>query len=189
MENIKQQFDLIYPLTEEAWDALKIEFQIVRYKRKAAITSKGEIERYLYIVKSGIQRGFYLKDDKEITIVFTHSNSFSGIPESMFRKEASKYYLEALTESELYRIPYEKMQELSNLYSDIDKLMHISCLHAFLGLHERLFDLQALNAEERFLAFMKRSAYLINQIPHKYIASYLNMSPATFSKLLHQVNY
>lgn len=189
MEKIKQQFDLIHPLTSEAWNALKKELQLVHYKRKEAITSKGEIERYLYIVKSGIQRGFYVKDDKEITIVFTHSHSFSGIPESMFRKEASKYYLEALTESELYRIPYEKIQVLSEQYYDIDKLMHVSCIQGFLGLHERLFDLQALNAEERFLAFMKRSAYLINQIPHKYIASYLHMSPATFSKLLHQVNY
>jgi len=45
----------------------------------------------------------------------------------------------------------------------------------------------AFNIETRFRHFMKRSPHLLNQIPHKDLASYLRINPTNFSKLLAKV--
>jgi CRP-like cAMP-binding protein len=40
-----------------------------------------------------------------------------------------------------------------------------------------------LSAEERFFTFMKERASLLEQVSQKYIASYLGLTPETFSRL------
>jgi len=50
-------------------------------------------------------------------------------------------------------------------------------------------NLMSMDAEERLRAFLERSGHLLQTIPQKYIASYLSMSEATFSKLLHNVRF
>ncbi|MBK9452185.1 MAG: hypothetical protein IPN95_22740 [Bacteroidetes bacterium] len=52
------------------------------------------------------------------------------------------------------------------------------------GLVQRHYELLAFSMEERFTAFMERSAHLINLVPHKQLASYLGIDPTNFSKLL-----
>ena len=53
---------------------------------------------------------------------------------------------------------------------------------------QRQIEIQAFSAEERFKRFMHASN-VFQLIPQKYIASYLNMRPETFSKMLGRVRY
>jgi hypothetical protein len=55
------------------------------------------------------------------------------------------------------------------------------------GTLERQAELLAFTAGEKFLALMKRSPHILNLIPHKYLASYIGVDPATFSKMLGSV--
>jgi CRP-like cAMP-binding protein len=42
-----------------------------------------------------------------------------------------------------------------------------------------------LDTRERFLQFVERNPELVQRVPQKYLASYLNMKPETFSRLKH----
>jgi hypothetical protein len=43
--------------------------------------------------------------------------------------------------------------------------------------------------EERYKAFCRRSAHLLQRVPHKYIASYLGIDATNFSKLYNTVRF
>ena len=58
---------------------------------------------------------------------------------------------------------------------------------ALKGVLERQIELQCFSAEEKFKTLLHRSPHLLQLIPHKYLASYLGIDPATFSKLLGSV--
>ena len=154
-------------------------------KRKTIITAAGETERYLYFVLEGVQRGFYIGDDKqEATILFTYAPSFSGLADSFLTQTPSKYFMETLTSSRFLRITYKQIDELMNQYPNIQRMVLYLTGFILKGILERQIELQCFSAEEKFKALLNRSPHLLQIIPHKYLASYLGIDATTFSKLL-----
>jgi CRP-like cAMP-binding protein len=185
-EELKKFLLQFSEVPDEDLDLVFLKLEIVSFERKEIMTREGQVEKYLYFVLDGIQRGYHLKNGKEFTVAFTYYPSFSGIPESLLSKSPSKYYLETITPSTLIRIPYHFMEELAITRRSIDHLIRKICERFILGLSERNFELLSASMEERFSIFMKRSGHLINKIPHKYLASYLGIDPTNFSKLMNQ---
>jgi CRP-like cAMP-binding protein len=184
MESLRAMLQQIYPLEADALAALLADWQLVPFKRKALITQAGQVQRDMLFIVSGLQRSYYLKDGKEHVIAFTYPPSFSGIPESFLTGQPSKYFLQALTDGEMLRLSAESLDRASRAYPSIERLLRQATAQVLGGLVQRHYELLALNMEERFVAFMERSAHLINLVPHKQLASYLGMDATNFSKLL-----
>ena len=188
MDELKKFVSAIHPLSDEAWDAFAEGWQPVSYKRKAILTASGETERSLYFVLDGVQRAFYVGNDKqEATIVFTYPYSFSGVADSFLLQKPSLYFLETLTASEFLHTSYRHVQSMMDKYHETERLIRIATAHALMGTLERQIELTCFSAEEKFRALMKRSPHVLNIIPHKYLASYLGIDASTFSKLLTSV--
>ena len=185
-EELKKFLLQFSEVPDEDLDLMFSRLELVSFQRKEIMTREGQVEKYLYFVLDGIQRGYHLKNGKEFTVAFTYYPSFSGIPESLLSKSPSKYYLETITPSTLIRVSYQYMEELAVSRRSIDHLIRKICERFILGLSERNFELLSASMEERFSIFMKRSGHLINKIPHKYLASYLGIDPTNFSKLMNQ---
>jgi len=183
-DQLYKNINAIQPLHEATWEAFAASWQPVKYKRKAVITVAGEIEKYLYFVVSGIQRGYYTHKEKEATVFFSYPHSFSGIADSFLLQSPSRQFLETITASELLRMPYQSFQSLVDEYPDMQKFAYKSTVLAWSGTLERELELMVFTAEEKFTTLLKRSPHILNLVPHKYLASYLGIDPTTFSKLL-----
>lgn len=188
MDPIAQLHDFISAigvLKDKEWEAFSNIWQPFECKRKTVLTTAGETEKHLYFVIEGLQRAFYVGDDqKEATIVFTYPCSFSGVADSFLTQTKSKYFFETLTSSKFLRTSYRQLEELMNNYPSIRQLVLQMTAFALKGVLERLIEIQCFSAEEKFRALLKRSPHVLQIIPHKYLASYLGIDPATFSKLL-----
>jgi hypothetical protein len=55
------------------------------------------------------------------------------------------------------------------------------------GVIQRQHEIMALNMEERFTAFVKRSPHLLQTIPQKDLAAYLRIDATNFSKLINRI--
>ena len=185
---MKKFFNAIYPIDEEILDEYLSYYDRVSYKRKDFITKAGDVERFLYFVEEGIQRSFCIKEDKEHVMAFTYPPSVTGVPESFFTQQPSRYYLECLTDSTLIRISYSDHQKMLQKHRPLETLFRKSTEILLAGILDRHYELLALTIEERFRAFTKRSPHLLNMVPHKHIASYLRIDPSNFSKLLGSIN-
>ncbi len=160
---------------------------MVEFPRKGIITREGQLEKYLYWVEEGIQRSYYIRNGKEYTIAFTYPPSVSGIPESMLSGKPSRYFLECITPSSMLRMPYARIKEKADADPGMQKAFLNITQMVLIGTLERQFELLAFSAEEKFKTFLQRSPHLLNLVPHKHLASYLGMDPATFSKLLGRI--
>ncbi|WP_258105653.1 Crp/Fnr family transcriptional regulator [Marinoscillum sp. MHG1-6] len=155
--------------------------------KRTIMTAPGETERHLYFVMEGIQKSYYLHDDKQHVIAFTYPPSFSGIPESFLTQTPSKYFLETITASQFIRISYEKHQQLMQEHRPIETLFRKATEYLLIGMIHRHYELMAYDIETRFKAFTQRSSHLLNILPQKDIASYLRIDPTNLSKLLNNV--
>jgi CRP-like cAMP-binding protein len=183
---VLQQFlSSIYPLKPEEQERLLTIWQPFECRRKTILTAAGETEKFLYFVLEGIQRGFYIGDDKqEATIVFMYPPSFSGIADSFLTQTPSKFFLETLTTSRFLRTTYKQIDELMLQYPNIQRMVLQLTSFVLKGVLERQIELQCFSAEEKFRTLLKRSPHVLQIIPHKYLASYLGIDATTFSKLM-----
>ena len=175
----------VYPLKETEMERFLESWQPFTCKRKTILTAAGETERYLYFVLEGVQRAFFVGNERqEATIVFTYPPSFSGVADSFLTQTPSKYFLETLTNGRFLKISYQKLNDLMNEFPVIQRMVLQLSAIALKGVLERQIELQCFSAEERFKTLMARSPHVLQIIPHKYLASYLGIDPTTFSKLL-----
>lgn len=141
--------------------------------------------RYIYFLVSGVLRGFLLDhqgNDVTDCFIFRYGQAHIGCIAIGPRHIASEC-AEAVVDSQLIcfevrqLMPYiQSSLELSNLY--IRKLMESYADH---WTHKNmLFRTTAL---KRYQWFLQAYPGLIDLVPHKHIASFLNMSPVTLSRI------
>jgi CRP-like cAMP-binding protein len=177
----------ISPVKDEILNAYISHWTEYTVPRKTVMTAPGETERYMYFVLEGIQKSYYLNDNKQHIIAFTYPPSFSGIPESFLTQTPSKYFLETIGDSKFLRLPFEKHQQLMKEYREIETLFRKAAELLLIGIVQRHYELMAFDIETRFKTFTQRSPHLLNMISHKDLASYLCIDSTNFSKLFNNI--
>ena len=177
----------IHSVNEDILNEYISQWEDYSVPKKTILTAAGETERYMYFVKEGIQKSYYINEHKEYNIAFTYPPSFSGIPESFLSQKPSKYFLEAITNSEFLRISYQKHQELMNEWREIETLFRKATEFLLIGTLEKHYELMAYDIETRFISFARRSPHLLNMISQKDIASYLRIDQTNLSKLINSI--
>ena len=170
---------------QKSMDVFIDEFERFSFRKKELIVRPGDISNVLFFVIEGVQRSYYFRE-KEHTIAFAYEDSFCAVPDSFLLNRPSKHYLEAVTDSLMLGIRREKFYRLMEQYEWLLDLMLGFQQMVVAGLHDRMTEIMALSMEERFEVFCHRSFHLFSRIPHKHIASYLNMDPTNLSKLLNK---
>ncbi len=184
METLARMLQHIQPLEQAALADSLSGWESVKFKRNEMITQAGQVQNDMLFIVEGLQRSYYVKDGKEYVIAFTYPPSFSGIPESFFTRQPSKYFLQALSDGTMLRVSRERIESVCAAHPSVERLLRLATAQVLGGLVQRHYELLAFSIEERFMAFMERSAHLINLVPHKHLASYLGMDATNFSKLL-----
>ncbi len=184
---LKKFLSNIYKVNDKVLEEYLSHWSEYRIPKKTLITETGKTEGYIYIVKKGIQKSYYLNEGKEHIMFFAYNPSFSGVLESFFTQTPSKYYLETITNSVFLRLSYKKHIQLIKEHRGLETLFRKITEHLLLGIIERHHQLMAFNAETRFKYFVKRSPHLLNMVPQKDIASYLRIDPTNFSKFINTI--
>jgi CRP-like cAMP-binding protein len=184
---MKTFFSNIHPIDNDILERYLSHWTPYDLPKKTIMTAPGETERYWYFVLEGIQKSYYLNDDKEHVIAFTYPPSLTGIPESIFTQKPAKYYLETITASKFLRIPFSKHEQLMLENREIETLFRKATEHFLIGVLERYYELMAFDIESRFKSFVKRSPHLLHMVSQKDLASYLRIDSTNFSKLINSI--
>ena len=177
----------IHPVEEGILDAYIAQWKPYDLPKRTIMTAPGETERFIYYVQEGIQKSYYLNEDKQHIIAFAYAPSFSGIPESFFTQTPSRYFLETITDSKFLRLSFEKHQQLMADYREIETLFRKTTEYFLMGVIQRQHELMAFDMETRFRMFVKRSPHLLTMVSQKDLASYLRMDSTNFSKLMNSI--
>lgn len=171
-------------ISEQALKFLTSNFNEVEFKAREFIMEAGNVEKYFYLVLSGVQAIYIINSKGEKVILgFSFHGSPSGVFDSFITQKTSSLFLEALTPSQLLRISRDRFEQLFQDFPEFYKWRANFIEQILFGRLSRETEMLTYTAKERFDAFMKRCPPDLLQIPQKYLASYLNMQPETFSRL------
>ncbi|MCU7550900.1 Crp/Fnr family transcriptional regulator [Chitinophagaceae bacterium LB-8] len=144
---------------------------------------EGQIEKNLYYIETGAVRVFHLSEFEEQTIRFGYEGSFINSLYSFIKGTPSEFYIEALRKSTLRVISKGQLLDIVN--ESNERLKQYNSLLETLVCQqiEREIDLLTVSPSERLRRVLERSPNLFQEIPLKYIASYLRMTPETLSRI------
>lgn len=160
------------------------------YPKGTFITEAGAIERYFYVVKEGVQM-LYIIDSKgeKAVMAFSYTGDVSGVLDSFIKQRPSNYFLEALTPTTMWCMNLDNYNHLFERYPEFYVWARHFLEGILVGRGMREVEILTMSAKERYTRFMRRCPPELLEIPQKYLASYLNMAPETFSRLRASVRY
>lgn len=174
--------DLITQLKEKI-DAADLWQDVLTLSRNEHLKVKGSTDTKLYFVVSGSLRVYITDELEEHTIRFGYKDSFIAALDSFITGQPSDFYIKAIKKAELKVI--SKQVYMNFIKSSIENLELWQKLLELLVYQqmEREKDLLTSSPLQRYKRVLKRSPQLFQEIPHKYIASYLRMTPETLSRI------
>ena len=147
------------------------------------LIKEGEIENNLYLVESGALRVFYLTEFEEIVIRFGYKGSMITSLSSFINRTPSEFYIDALRKTTLRQITRDDVHRIVNERPE-NMQAYIRLLEGLITQQiEREVDLLISSPAERLKRVLQRSLNLFQEIPLKYIASYLRMTAETLSRI------
>jgi CRP-like cAMP-binding protein len=171
---------LSMPFINEVNEQLKREL----YKSHQIIQAQDQPETRLWFLKKGFARSyFYDENGNEHTTRFWHEDqiifSFSGI----YNLPAMEY-IEILGEAELNSLTYAQVNEL-RLYPETNAILKFVIKNALQQKYRR-HVLCTLPAAKRYQRFRKEHPEVFRSAPLRIIASYLNMTRESLSRIISQ---
>ena len=183
MKNFIQLIHKIYPLPDNDLQALFDEGEEISIPKGEHIIREGEINKSIYILKSGVLRGYYSGEDKEVTVWFVIPGEPAFSTWGYIEGRASRLSIEATCDSVALYFSKERIEKLfiSTIPLSIwgrklfERLLLVS--------DQSIIDLYKPLAAERYIALADKMPEIIRNVPLKDIAVYLGMTPQSLSRV------
>ena len=126
----------------------------------------------------------YIDQEQEEQIIrFGYQNDLIVSLDSFLTEQPSEFYIQAIKKTTIKVISKKTFFNFINKEENNLKLWNSILENLVLQQMEREKDLLISSVSERYNGVLKRSPRLFQEIPHKYIANYLRMTPETLSRL------
>jgi CRP-like cAMP-binding protein len=189
METLRPFLDylrkFVHITDEEFTKCLVPIIKVRKVGKKEFLTREGEVENYFNFIVKGLVRKYYKKNSHEINTQISMEGHIILSQESFHSRAASEYYIETIEPSVFVSIQFD---DLEKLYSTSKKMEHLGRLvitHTMMIKDRWQMQMVKMTPRERFLNFVMKNPDLLQRVPQKYLASYLNIKPETFSRFKH----
>lgn len=163
--------------TANLWD------KEIQLNRHDILKQKNTTDSNLYYVVNGSLRIFICDENEEHTIRFGYKNNFITALDSFITEKPSDLIIQALKHSQLKIISKQKYLAFIKSDKKYISLWEQLLINLIQQQMERERDILTSSPLQRYKRVLMRSPQLFQEVPHKYIASYLRMSPETLSRI------
>ena len=188
MEKIRKHFERIVPLSDSDWNLFSSKLVTRVYPKKAIMLKVGQIENHLSFMERGIVRFCIPTEWSDRTFGFAFDNAFVSGYDHFLTQTPSSYQLETITETVLWSISYHDLQIIYRETEWGERIGRLASEELFLKKAKRELSLLMDSAEQRYVKLFEEQPHLLQQIPLKYIASYIGITPQALSRIRRRIS-
>lgn len=170
-------------LTPRGIDVLTDMLVPIKVSKGERLMKEGDVCKYMYYVERGMVRQFYYKGGRDVTEHFSYEGRIVICIESFLKQQPSRLIVEALENSVVYGIPYDVLTELVDTDKEIERLYRKILEHALISSQEHADSQRFENATERYMRLLKTKPEIVLRAPMVHVASFLQMTPETLSRV------
>ena len=170
-------------MTHDELDILESVLVPTKFAKGEIILKDGEICENLYYIDKGLVRQFYFKNGKEVTEHLGEDRTIFMCIESLFKETPSHLQVEALEPTMVYALPKHRLESVA-LHNVNIQILYRKILEESLILSQVHADLIRFEtAGDRYKKMCKLMPQVVLRAPLVFIASYLQMTPETLSRV------
>ena len=187
-------YDALFEYLNRFVELSRVEFdylipfmQVRIFEKRTVILQQGDVEDYLSVVIKGIVRKYVNSEKGEVTLQLATEGHVVQSEISFHHRNPSLVSLETIEPTVLISMHYDHVQQALEHIPHAEKLGRSIIMQMFIKKDARYFDQLKKSTRERFLDYMENHPHMIQRVPQKILASYLNIKPETFSRLKHLI--
>ena len=170
-------------MTHDELDTLESILVPMKFTKGQTILAEGEVCRNIMYIAKGLVRQFYFKKEKEVTEHMSVEGGMIMCIESLFKEEPTKLQVEAIEPTIMYFLPKQRLEEVAlhnvNIQILYRKILEESLIQS--QIHADLVRFET--AQDKYKSMCKLAPQVVLRAPLVYIASYLQMTPETLSRV------
>ena len=180
--NLKHIIRSIYDLKDDLLEILMENIELYEYPARFKLINAGSIANKIFLVKKGALRSYYLKDGNEVTTWFTFENEFITSFYSLISNSPSRETIELLEDSVLYALSFKKLDKQTQEYPEINHLYRRVLELNFIKQEKKLGE-KFGSATDKYTDLITRYPEILRRVPLGYVASYLDITQSTLSRI------
>lgn len=178
-----QQIETETPLTDEERRWIVAAFRPQTLKRKTFFLEAGQTCRFIAYLHEGVARHFHLKDGREVTCDITLAGAFLTDMNSFANETPSPYFFQTLQHSELLLVRKTDLRQLYQRSRAAETFGRIMAERVAQRSIQTAMSLASETPEERVVNLLRDRPDLFQEVPQRYLAHLVGISPESFSRI------
>jgi CRP/FNR family transcriptional regulator, anaerobic regulatory protein len=173
----------IHPLSHECKEAFLREVKSVKFPRGHYLVQAQTPAHHAYFLEKGFAVSYRYQRNKRVVTDFWESGQIILSPKSFFEQWASDEIIQLTTDGELLSVSYRSVVSLIEKFPVANALARDITADYYAKSEEHIVDLHTLDAWQRYLKVLDTYAGIEKHVSQELIASYLNITPQSLSRL------
>jgi CRP-like cAMP-binding protein len=188
MERMKQYFKNIYKLSDSECDIIKIHTQAEHLRAGEYFLRKGQACHHLGFIEKGIMHYTFFKETgEEVTCNFASEDEFIGESEAFFLQKLCVYNLKAALNCTVITINLENFKSIQKNFPAFREISDDINYKTVRGLLDKRSFLAGNDAVSKYRNFVNQFPEVLLRVPLGYIASYLDITQQSLSRIREQL--
>ncbi len=186
-EIFKKTFDPYLNVPLNIWKTFAGEGDTIQTQKNEVIKAYGEKENYFYFILKGSGGIILYHNNNYLCIDLCYEGDFFGDYLSFLTNRKTDLEVICFEPCTLFRISRQNFQELSK--TEYGRSICQSASDSlFIHTQTQQLELLSKTAEIRYVEMLEKQANIIQRTPNKYIASYLGITPESFSRIRKKIS-
>ncbi len=161
--------------------------EIRQFEKREIIVKEGEVDNYLNMVVKGLAMKYIRVKKNDMILQLATEGHVIHSEISFLTRSPSLVFVETLEPTIMISLTYDKMEKALDEFPQGERLGRLILTGMYVKKEESRYFRLLRSARERFLDYVNAHPHMLQRVPQKYLASYLNIKPETFSRMKHLV--
>ena len=179
-----RQNRVLQSMTTAQWAELESMLEVSDYAKNAPLENQGDESMQQYFILDGIlKRVVSSPAGKEMILRFAAETEIDTSYAAWRLKTPMPYAIRAVTRVRIARLNMEDWVTFIDRHPSVKNQFELAVMKLMSEVMAHTITLHLLDAPGRVARFVRKHSELIERLPKKELASYLNLSPETLSRL------